>query len=100
MTIKQKLKHCGKFAIIAVCLSTALYITAQYFMLIEEVSAVTMPINAKKVVVVEVIEPELSIQEHVIGIMQNEYGLNWEETAEAIAIIKWYIPLILFTPVF
>ena len=33
-------------------------------------------------------QPDKSIQEHVIGIMQNEFNLSWPEIAEAISIIS------------
>ena len=33
-------------------------------------------------------QPTLSVQEHVIGIMKDEFGLSWPEIAEAISIIS------------
>ena len=34
-----------------------------------------------------VTKEEMSIQEHVISIMQNEYGLSWPEITKALAVI-------------
>ena len=88
MKLKQRIKHCGQFAIIATIACGIIYIAGQYFGLLNDVQAVISPLGYEKEVVVEEVIPELSVQEHVISIMKDEYGLDWTEIADALSIIR------------
>ena len=72
MKLKDKIKHCAKFAVIAFVACGIIYIVSQYFGLIGDVQAQFSPLNAKKEVVVEVIEPEKTVREHICAATNGE----------------------------